>query len=43
VQPIIAGEADIVMGDRQTNTIKHFSFLKRFFQWSGSLLVRWMS
>lgn len=31
------------MGNRQTSTIKHFSPLKKFFQWLGSLLVRFFS
>ncbi len=31
------------MGDRQTKTITHFSALKKFFQWLGSLLVRTLS
>lgn len=43
VEPILNKEADIVMGDRQTATIKHFSPLKKFFQWLGSLLVRLLS
>ncbi|MDD4110575.1 MAG: glycosyltransferase family 2 protein [Clostridia bacterium] len=36
VQPILDGKADIVIGDRQTGKIKHFSFIKRFFQWLGT-------
>ncbi len=43
VKPIIKKEADIVMGDRQTHTITHFSPLKKFFQWFGSMLVRFFS
>lgn len=43
VQPIIQQKADIVMGDRQTKKIQHFSPLKKFFQWLGSLLVRFFS
>lgn len=43
VKPIIAWDADFVMGNRQTSTIKHFSPLKKFFQWLGSLLVRFFS
>lgn len=39
VQPIIAGEADIVIGDRQTATIAHFSPFKRFMQRFGSRVV----
>ena len=43
VQPIVKGKADIVMGDRQTASISHFSPLKKFFQWLGSLMVRVLS
>lgn len=43
VTPIINWEADIVMGNRQTSTVKHFSLVKKFFQWFGSLLVRFFS
>jgi glycosyltransferase involved in cell wall biosynthesis len=40
VQPIVAGRADLVIGDRQTRSIAHFSPLKRFLQWLGSAVVR---
>lgn len=43
VKPIISWKADFVMGNRQTKNIKHFSPLKKFFQWLGSLLVRFFS
>ncbi len=39
VRPILAGKAEIVIGDRQTHTIKHFSALKKFFQKVGSVVV----
>ena len=39
VQPILEGRAEIVVGDRQTGSIGHFSFLKRFLQWIGSRMV----
>lgn len=39
VQPIIDGEAEIVIGDRQTHTIEHFSWLKKRLQKLGSKLV----
>ena len=39
VAPIIAGTADIVMGDRQTHTIEHFSPFKRTMQRFGSWVV----
>jgi len=40
VQPILAGKADMVVGDRQTRTIAHFSPFKRFLQQWGSWVVR---
>jgi len=36
VQPILNGQADIVIGDRQTQTIEHFSATKKFLQRVGS-------
>lgn len=39
VQPIIDGQADIVIADRQTNTIEHFSPLKKVLQKLGSAVV----
>ena len=39
VQPILEGRADIVIGDRQTGGIAHFSFVKRFLQKLGSSVV----
>jgi glycosyltransferase involved in cell wall biosynthesis len=39
VQAIIAGEADIVIGDRQTNKIAHFSLFKKLMQRFGSYVV----
>lgn len=43
VQPIIRKDADIVIGDRQTKLIQHFSPQKKFLQWLGSSLVRYLS
>ena len=43
VQPIINGEADIVVGDRQTSKVAHFSKTKKMLQWLGSSLVRKLS
>lgn len=40
IKPILKGEADIVVGDRQTSTIKHFSKVKKALQRLGSSLVR---
>jgi glycosyltransferase involved in cell wall biosynthesis len=39
VKPIIAGEADIVIADRQTQTIAHFSPSKKLMQRVGSHVV----
>ncbi|MGB1699441.1 MAG: glycosyltransferase family 2 protein [Nannocystaceae bacterium] len=43
VRPIIDGTSDIAVGDRQTDTIAHFSPLKRLLQRWGSSLVRRVS
>ncbi len=40
VAPILAGDADMVIGDRQTDTIAHFSPLKKRLQKLGSWVVR---
>jgi glycosyltransferase involved in cell wall biosynthesis len=40
VEPILQGQADIVIGDRQTQTITHFSPLKKALQQWGSWVVR---
>jgi glycosyltransferase involved in cell wall biosynthesis len=40
VQPILEGKAGVVVGDRQTDTITHFSPLKKRFQKLGSSVVR---
>jgi len=40
VAPILAGDADIVIGDRETQKLLHFSPTKRFLQWLGSGVVR---
>jgi glycosyltransferase involved in cell wall biosynthesis len=40
VKPILDGRADIVIGDRQTDHISHFSFIKKLLQRWGSLLVQ---
>ena len=39
VAPILAGRADIVIGDRQTQSIAHFSFFKKGMQRFGSWVV----
>lgn len=43
VQPILKGEAEMVVGDRQINTIQHFSAFKKVLQKLGSWIVRWAS
>ncbi len=39
VRPILEGKAEIVIADRQTHTISHFSPLKKLFQRAGSYVV----
>jgi glycosyltransferase involved in cell wall biosynthesis len=39
VEPVVAGRADIVIADRQTHTIEHFSALKKRLQKAGSAVV----
>ncbi|MFO7171088.1 MAG: glycosyltransferase family 2 protein [Chloroflexota bacterium] len=43
IAPILAGEADMVIGDRQVTSSPHFSPLKRHLQALGSRVVRWAS
>lgn len=43
VAPILAGQADLVIGDRQIQQIEHFSPLKKAMQALGSGVVRWAS
>jgi glycosyltransferase involved in cell wall biosynthesis len=40
VAPILRGEADMVVGDRQVDTVEHFSALKKLLQRVGSWVVR---
>src|SRR4051794_38690951 len=40
VEPIVAGRADMVVGDRQVQNIEHFSPLKKSLQRLGSWVVR---
>jgi glycosyltransferase involved in cell wall biosynthesis len=40
VAPIAAGQADMVVGDRQVKTIEHFSPIKKLLQRLGSWVVR---
>ena len=43
VIPIVHRKADIVIGNRQTATIEHFSPVKKFFQWLGSSVTQYLS
>jgi glycosyltransferase involved in cell wall biosynthesis len=43
VEPIVNGQADVVVGDRNTNGIKHFSWTKKRLQKLGSWVVRQVS
>lgn len=43
VSPILAGEAEMVVGDRQTDTIEDFSYIKKKLQKYGSALIRKLS
>lgn len=43
IQPIIDGKADLVIADRQTDKIPHFSPIKKKLQKFGSSLVRTLS
>lgn len=43
IAPIVAGNADMVIGDRQVQKIQHFSFLKKLLQKIGSWVVRQVS
>jgi glycosyltransferase involved in cell wall biosynthesis len=43
VKPILAGQAEIVIGDRAPHQIKHFGPLKRVLQFAGSWVVRQLS
>lgn len=40
IAPVLSGQADMVIGDRQTDKIEHFSRSKKFLQWFGSGVVR---
>ncbi|NIA30781.1 MAG: glycosyltransferase [Actinobacteria bacterium] len=43
VEPILRGEAEVVIGDRNTNGIEHFSWGKKRLQSLGSWVVRQVS
>lgn len=42
-RPIVEGKADVVVGDRETASVEHFSPLKRRLQALGSYVVRTLS
>jgi glycosyltransferase involved in cell wall biosynthesis len=43
IAPILSGEAEVVIGDRQISSVEHFSPLKKALQRVGSGVVRWAS
>lgn len=43
IYPILSGKADMVVGNRQTDTIKHFSWSKKWLQKFGTTVVRFFS
>ena len=43
IQPILEGRADMVIGDRQTDKIRHFTPAKKVMQKIGSFVVRLLS
>ncbi len=43
VRPILMHEADLVIGDRNTGAIAHFSWTKKRLQWLGSWFIRQLS
>ncbi|MGG1615056.1 glycosyltransferase family 2 protein [Paenibacillus phoenicis] len=43
IAPILNGSYEMVIGDRKTDTIEHFSSTKKFFQKFGSSVVRKLS
>jgi len=43
IEPILKGEADIVIGDRQTEKVQHFSPVKKKLQKLGSWVPRGLS
>ncbi len=43
INPILKGEADIVIGDRQTQNVPHFSWIKKILQKWGSYIIKLLS
>jgi len=43
IRPILERKADIVIGDRQTSKVSHFSTTKKFLQWLGTHFIKVLS
>ena len=43
VAPILSGEADMVVGDRDVSNVAEFSAIKKFLQKAGTRVVQWAS
>ena len=43
VAPILSGEADMVVGDRDVRNVDEFSTIKKFLQKAGTRVVQWAS
>jgi glycosyltransferase involved in cell wall biosynthesis len=43
IEPLLAGRADVAIGDRQVGALEHFSPLKRRLQVLGSMVIGWAS
>ena len=43
LSPLVRGEADVVIGDRNVRTLQHMPWLKRWLQLAGSWVVRQVS
>ena len=43
VAPILSGEADMVVGDRDVRNVAEFSSIKKFLQKAGTRVVQWAS
>jgi len=43
VEPILEKKAEIVIGDRRTSRIEHFSLIKKFFQWMGTVTTGFLA
>jgi len=43
VKPILNEKADIIIGNRNPWKVKHFSLIKRFFQYFGNMATRWIA